>query len=407
MTSPPAAPDFRLLFESAPGLYLVLTPDFIITAVSDAYLRATMTERDGILGRHLFDVFPDNPNDPLADGTRNLRASLQRVLEGRVTDVMPVQKYDIQRPESEGGGFEERYWSPVNTPVFDAQGRLVNIIHRVEDVTQFVHLQQRGSQLEKRSEELVAHAAAMESEIFMRAQEVAESNHRLQEANQELRTFSYSVAHDLGAPLRAINGFARLLSARAVQTLDEESQRLLKVIGDNAITMGKLLESLLLFSSTGHKLLSYRDVDMDDMVRKELELLLADAETPPVLRLGSLPATRGDASLLRQVWVNLLANAFKFSRRDGNAWVEIGSYDEDGWRVYYVKDNGAGFDMQHARKLFGVFQRLHTQAEFPGTGIGLALVQRIVVRHGGKVWAEGEVGAGASFYFSLPLTALA
>src|SRR5262245_44917892 len=137
-----AQPDFRAIFESAPGLYLVLTPDLKIAAVSDAYLRATMTRREEILGRGLFDVFPDNPDDPTATGVRNLAASLNRVLENKVQDVMPIQKYDMRRPVSEGGGFEERYWSPINTPVFDDRRAISCIIHRAEDVTEFVRLKQ-------------------------------------------------------------------------------------------------------------------------------------------------------------------------------------------------------------------------------------------------------------------------
>src|SRR5262249_32098340 len=133
--------DFRLLFESAPGLYLVLRPDFTIIAASDAYLDATMTRRDQVLGRHIFDVFPDNPNDPGATGVRNLRASLERVISQKTADAMAVQKYDIRRPDAEGGGFEERHWSPINTPVL-RDGKLAFIIHRVEDVTEFVRLKQ-------------------------------------------------------------------------------------------------------------------------------------------------------------------------------------------------------------------------------------------------------------------------
>src|SRR5438552_1062570 len=142
------APDFRKLFESAPGLYLVLKPDLTIVAVSDAYLNATMTKREPIMGRHLFDVFPDNPDDPSATGVQNLRASLGRVLKDRRGDAMALQKYDIRRPAEEGGGFEERYWSPFNSPVFDDAGDLAYIIHRVEDVTDFVRLQQRGERVE-------------------------------------------------------------------------------------------------------------------------------------------------------------------------------------------------------------------------------------------------------------------
>jgi PAS domain-containing protein len=140
-----AQPDFRALFESAPGSYLVLTPALVIVAVSDAYLRATMTKRGEILGRHLFDVFPDNPDDATATGVSNLKASLTRVLQHRALDAMAVQKYDIRRPDSDGGGFEERHWSPVNTPVMGVNGEVAYIIHRVEDVTEFVRLKQAGS----------------------------------------------------------------------------------------------------------------------------------------------------------------------------------------------------------------------------------------------------------------------
>ena len=149
-------PDFQTLFESAPHLNLVLAADLMIVAVSDAYLHATMTRREDILGRHIFDVFPDNPEDPTATGVRNLRVSLDRVLRNRVTDTMAVQKYDIRRPASEGGGFEERYWSPVNSPILSPDGEIAYIVHRVEDVTAFVHLTQVGSEQQRANEALRA-----------------------------------------------------------------------------------------------------------------------------------------------------------------------------------------------------------------------------------------------------------
>src|SRR5262245_55757879 len=175
-------PDFRALFESSPGLYLVLTPDLTIVAVSEAYLSATMTRREDILGRGIFDVFPDNPEDPNASGVRNLSASLQRVLEERVQDMMPVQKYDIRRPQSEGGAFEERFWSPINSPVFGAIGELRYIIHRVEDVTEFIRLKQFGSEQEKLSQELRTRAEHMEAEVYLRAKQLEEANRTRLEA---------------------------------------------------------------------------------------------------------------------------------------------------------------------------------------------------------------------------------
>jgi len=174
-----AQPDFQALFESAPGSYLVLTPTLVIVAVSDTYLRATMTKRGEILGRHLFDVFPDNPDDPTATGVSNLRASLNRVVQNRSSDAMAVQKYDIRRPESDGGGFEERHWSPVNSPVLGAKGEVAYIIHHVEDVTEFIRLKQAGSEQQRITEDLRTRTAEMEAEIFRRAQQIQEINNQL------------------------------------------------------------------------------------------------------------------------------------------------------------------------------------------------------------------------------------
>lgn len=185
----PESPNFRSLFESSPGLYLVLLPDttkFTIVAVSDAYARQTMTRREDILGKGLFEIFPDNPDDPQASGVQNLKASLQRVLELRGPDTMAVQKYDIRKPESEGGGFDERHWSPHNSPVFAPGGEIAYIIHRVEDVTDFVRLKQRGVEQTKLTAELRMKTERMEAEIFLRAQEIQEANKNLRAANEEL-----------------------------------------------------------------------------------------------------------------------------------------------------------------------------------------------------------------------------
>src|SRR2546421_485882 len=182
----PSAPDFKLLFESVPGLYLVLDPRYVIVAVSDDYLEATMTERDQILGRGIFEVFPDNPDDAEATGVRNLRASLDRVRCERVPDTMAVQKYDIQRPESEGGEFEIRYWSPVNSPVLAPTKDLAYIIHRVEDVTEFVLVKQLGTEQQQLTTELRNRGAQMEADILHRSRELQEANRQLQTANTKL-----------------------------------------------------------------------------------------------------------------------------------------------------------------------------------------------------------------------------
>jgi signal transduction histidine kinase/DNA-binding response OmpR family regulator len=190
--APLSAIDFRLLFESAPGLYLVLTPSLEIIAASDAYLRATMTRRENLLGKHVFEAFPDNPDDPAASGVRKLHESLQSVLETREPDTMAVQKYDIRRPESHGSEFEERFWSPVNSPVFDANGEFLYIIHRVEDVTEFIRAKQAG---DKTTQDLLSQSERMESEIYSRAQQLKESNRQLTGANRELALLYDRISH--------------------------------------------------------------------------------------------------------------------------------------------------------------------------------------------------------------------
>ena len=397
-----APPDYRLLFETAPGPYLILTPDLTIVAVNAAYLTATMTKREEIVGHGLFEVFPDNPDDPAATGVRNLRTSLDRVRERRAPDTMAVQKYDIRRPESAGGGFEERYWSPTNVPVFDAQGKLVYIIHHVEDVTEFVRLKRLDGERHRLTAELRSRAEKMDAEVYARAQEVAETGRLLEQANAELESFSYSVSHDLRAPLRAINGFSLALLEDYGTTLPPDGQALLARVRENTKRLAQLIDDLLVFSRLGRKPLEMGPVDLASLTQSVVEeQRQADSKRAIEVVVHSLPATLGDAGLLRQALSNLIENAFKFTRRQPKARIEIGSRVEGAETVYYVRDNGAGFDMKYATKLFGVFQRLHGESDFDGTGVGLALVQRIVHRHGGRVWAQAAVDQGATFYFTL------
>jgi PAS domain S-box-containing protein len=194
-------PDFQAIFESAPGLYLILTRDLRIVAVTDAYLRATMTEREAILGRGIFEVFPDNPEDPAATGVNNLRASLERVRRSGQADTMAVQKYDVRRPED--GEFEERYWSPQNSPVIGSNGEVRYIIHRVEDVTEFVRLKQDRREREELTKDLQDRAVRMESEIYLRSQEVADGSRRLKTANEALAHLYDRIAALLTAPRMA------------------------------------------------------------------------------------------------------------------------------------------------------------------------------------------------------------
>ncbi len=388
---------FENLFVSLPGLYLVLAPDLRIVAVSDAYLKATMTRREEITGRGLFDVFPDNPDDPGASGTSNLRASLDRVRQTAAVDTMAIQKYDIRRPD---GTFEERYWSPINSPVLGADRRIEYIIHRVEDVTDFVR--QKSSPagdtaaLRNRMEQ-------MEAEIFLSSQKVQAVNQQLNAAYQELEAFSYSVSHDLRAPLRSVDGFSQALLEDYMDKLDDQGRDYLNRVRAATQHMGRLIDDLIKLARVTRAELKREAVDLSALagsVLTDLQTREPDREVGWHIEPGLVAL--GDTHLLRVALDNLLGNAWKFTAKQAHAHFEFGALrQETGGPVYFVRDNGVGFDMTYADKLFGAFQRLHNVSEFPGTGIGLATVQRIIRRHGGRVWAEGATGKGATFYFSL------
>jgi PAS domain S-box-containing protein len=224
----------------------------------------------------------------------------------------------------------------------------------------------------------------------------------LKAANQELAAFSYSIAHDLRTPLRAINSFSRILLEDYAPQLDAEAQGYLQRVSANALRMGRLIDDLLAFGQLNHTPLRKRLVAPTDLVREVLEDLRPECAHRQVeLVIRDLPACQADPALLKQVWANLVGNALKFTRGRPVARIEVGSHEQAGERVYFVRDNGVGFEIQYADKLFGVFQRLHHAEGYEGTGVGLALTQRVVHRHGGRIWTEAEVDQGATFFFTL------
>jgi light-regulated signal transduction histidine kinase (bacteriophytochrome) len=232
--------------------------------------------------------------------------------------------------------------------------------------------------------------------------ELIERTKQLEEANKELESFSYSVSHDLRAPLRAINGFSRMLLDEG-ERFDDETNRRIQVIRENALKMDRLISDLLHFSRSGRTQISRVIIDMDRLVNEIWkEQLSLNPNRNMELRKGGLPPAFGDEAMVRQVLANIISNAVKFSSRKRTSVIEVEAESGRKENIYCVKDNGAGFDMKYYSKLFGVFQRLHSEREYEGTGVGLAIVQRIVHRHGGRVWAEGKIGKGATFYFSLP-----
>ncbi|MDR3689275.1 MAG: PAS domain S-box protein [Fimbriimonas sp.] len=663
---------YRKLFERSPGLYLVLTPHLQIVAVTDAYLQATMTKRDAIVGLGLFDVFPDNPNDPQATGVGNLRRSLETVLNTKKAHTMALQRYDIRSPDHHGQ-FEVRFWSPINTPIIDDRGEVEFIVHRVEDVTDYVatkqaegereafmrDLQDRSNHMElelvKRAEEIVAanreieeqqkasrrlealveampdgvfvaiesgtvalanrqaeslfgyscaeligmaiselipgpdltvdrllgqppdprasrrdritgrwplarhkdgsqfpvHVAisALDTErgrveiysardmtvvqhaeeamhatqaryhelldnmlesaqilsfewrylylndaaarngkqvkeemlgktvmerfpgiersemfrslaecmserksvirdfefiypegetawftfsiqpvpegLFILALDITDRKHgeqamqllnesldlkvqmrtaQLEAANKELESFSYSVSHDLRAPLRHIHGYVEMLGRATKGQLSDKALRYLSIISAASLEMSQLIDDLLAFSRMGRLEFANATVSLSDLVGQAVRAIDSGGAGRHIdWHIGELPFVIGDPAMLKLVFGNLIGNAVKYSRNRDIPRIEIKSEGVDLQRrvVITVNDNGAGFDMQYVHKLFGVFQRLHRADEFEGTGIGLALVKRIVDRHGGSVWAEGEIDHGATFFVAL------
>ncbi len=261
----------------------------------------------------------------------------------------------------------------------------------------------RDSTYRKSSEERLKKELAEQFEHRMKMQTA-----QLEEANKELEAFTYSVSHDLRSPISAIDGFAQALSEDYETTLDPEGKQFLGIIRKNAQRMGKMVEDFLRLARLGHKPLELTTVKMMPMVEEIVsDLKEAKGRKHVEVNISNLPDVQGDEPLLRQVWINLLSNAFKFSSHREKPLVEISTSTTDSEIVFLVKDNGAGFEMRFAERLFGVFQRFHPAEEFEGTGLGLAIVRRIVLRHGGRVWAKSERDKGAEFYFALPRSATA
>jgi two-component system sensor kinase len=258
------------------------------------------------------------------------------------------------------------------------------------------------AKLKEAEEEVRRHREHLEELVRERTAELQKVNEELRAAYQDMESFSYSASHDLRSPLIAIDGFSRILLEDYGDKLDDNGRQLLNVVRENTAKMAQLIDDLLAFARISTKGLRKSEIDIKALVETTFWELTDQGGRKIQLRIDNLLPACGDLPMVRQVFINLLSNAVKFTAHKADAIIEVGGSREERGNIYFVKDNGAGFDMKYSGKLYGLFQRAHSHKEYTGTGVGLAIVKRIIEKHGGRVWAEGEPGSGATFYFSLP-----
>lgn len=408
--------DYRRLFEASPSPYLIMTADFVIVTVNRAYAEATMTDPDTVAGRPMFEVFPDNPADPDADGVANLRRSLQTVVHTGAADAMALQRYDIRDP---AGGFVERYWSPVNTPVLDTEGRVAFIIHRVQDVTDLVTLRRERQEQRQAAAQLQTRVEQMEADLFSRARQVQDANRQLRELNAQLAAtsaalsaqqkakdqFIATLSHELRNPLAAVRAALDLLA------LDLPDHPALAVLGRQAATLTRMTDDLLdaARAAGGRLYVNRRPTDLRPIVQAAArDAVAAHPHAGNPLRC-TVPATPvvvdGDPVRLAQLLTNLLDNAYRHGGPAAAITVDLTA--DPVTAQLRVHDTGAGFDPQSTNQLFDAFARTAVPGAggAGGLGLGLAVVRGIAERHDGTVTARSDgPGRGASFTVRIPLT---
>jgi PAS domain S-box-containing protein len=358
------------IIRTSPHAIIVTDNSGMITVWNEAAEEMFGWEGDEVIGKPI-PIIPE-------DKSEEVSMVRQRLLQGE-----RIFNFETERLHKNGSLVQVSFSA---SPFRNGKCEITGILAEVQDISK---RKQAEDQIKKLNEELELR--------------VIERTKQYEAANKELEAFSYSVSHDLRAPLRAMSGFARILQDNYASSLDDEGIRVLQIITGNARKMGNLIDDLLAFSRLGKQETHFSIVNMHDLAESVyLELASEKEKNSITFILQNIPPAFGDASMIKQVWVNLIGNALKFSAFKDHRIIEIAGHEAGSEIFYSVKDNGAGFNMKYASKLFGVFQRLHSANQFDGTGVGLAIVQRIIKRHNGRVWAEGIEEEGATFYFTVP-----
>jgi PAS domain S-box-containing protein len=360
------------LLDCANAPIIVWNPQYEITRFNKAFEILTGRTENEVIGQSLKILFPTN----------EIESSMELIRETLVGDRMEVAEINILNIN---GDVRTLLWNSANIMSKDGKTPIATIAQG-NDITERKLAEVEIKELNETLE-----------------QKVIERTKQLEDANKELEAFSYSISHDLRAPLRHIGGFIDLLTKNNSTQIDETGLRYLNIITDSSKEMGNLIDALLTFSRLSRTELQRTTINSKNMVERVIDSFSDEIAGRNIeINVSKLPIVFGDETLMNQVWVNLISNALKYTQKKEKAIIEIGSKTENDKIVFYVKDNGAGFDMKYADKLFGVFQRLHKARDFEGIGIGLANVSRILMRHGGECWAESEVDKGATFFFIVP-----
>jgi PAS domain S-box-containing protein len=417
--------DFQKVIELVSSIYIILSTELNILYVNEALEKASMRKREDIIGRNLFEVFPDNPADKNADGVSNLSNSLHSVIKNKKQHTMAVQKYDIQRPD---GTFEVRYWSPLNIPVLNSENEIEYIIHRVEDVTEFVLIKNEQQNKDNINIGLQKKVSAMEVEIIRRSREIqelnfelenkvkertetllkreatlAKQNQKLLNQNKELEQFTYIASHDLQEPLRSLISFSELLEKEFIGKLGENGEFYSNFISKSSTRMQLLVKGLLDYSRIGREK-KLVEIDCNQIMKDVFsDMIINIKESNAEITVSDLPHLKGYETEIRQLFQNLVSHALKFRKKDVAPKIKIYVQKrEDDW-LFSIQDNAIGIEESNQQKLFVIFKRFNNREEYEGTGIGLAHCKKIVELHGGTIWADSKLEEGSTFNFTIPI----